>query len=65
MTTTTRKVTALEAYVARKAEIDDLLFQIRNLTAIHSHVSPDDVHWGHVGNLTYYAKLLRRIAAQR
>jgi hypothetical protein len=28
----------------------------------HFGVSPDDINWGHVGTLTHYAELLKRIA---
>lgn len=55
------KQTALGAFVAKKAEIDAMLALIAELSDEHFNVSPDDVHWGHVGNLTDYAMHLRRI----
>ena len=52
---------ALAAFIARKAEIDTMLERIAALSADHFDVSPDDVHWGHVGTLAHYAELLKRI----
>ena len=52
---------ALDAFIARKAEIDAMLERIAALSADHFDVSPDDVHWGHVGTLAHYAELLKRI----
>jgi hypothetical protein len=52
---------ALGAFIARKAEIDTMLERIAALSADHFEVSPDDVHWGHVGTLAHYAELLKRI----
>lgn len=52
---------ALAAFMARKAEIDAMLERIAALSADHFDVSPDDVHWGHVGTLAHYAELLKRI----
>jgi len=52
---------ALAAFVARKAEIDTMLDRLAALSADHFDVSPDDVHWGHVGTLAHYAELLKRI----
>ena len=52
---------ALNAFIARKAEIDAMLERIAALSADHFDVLPDDVHWGHVGTLAHYAELLKRI----
>jgi len=53
--------TVLDAFIARKAEIDATLERLTALSANHFDVSPDDVHWGHVGTLSSYAELLKRI----
>lgn len=53
--------TAIAAFMARKAEIDSQLARLQALSANHFNVSPDDVHWGHVGDLARYAELLRQI----
>ena len=61
MTSNTDNPKALAAFMARKAEIDTMLERIATLSADHFDVSPDDVHWGHVGTLAHYAELLKRI----
>lgn len=52
---------ALEAFVARKAEIDIQLARLQALSDEHFNLSPDGIHWGHVGDLSRYAELLRQI----
>ncbi len=53
--------TALNAFMARKAEIDAMLGRLAALSDDHFNVSADDIHWGHVGTLAHYAELLKRI----
>ena len=53
--------TALDAYIARKTEIDAMLTRLAALSGDHFNVAPDEVNWGHVGTLAYYADLLKRI----
>jgi len=53
--------TALDAFIARKAEIDEMLVRIQGLSDDHFNVHPNDVHWGHVGDLAHYAEHLREI----
>lgn len=53
---------ALDAFIAKKIEIDDMLERLAALSADHFNVHPDEVHWGHVGTLQSYADLLRRIS---
>ena len=52
---------ALDAYMARKAEIDTMLARLKALSDDHFNVGPDEVDWGHVGTLAHYAELLKRI----
>ncbi|MGE3506992.1 MAG: hypothetical protein AB7M05_20040 [Alphaproteobacteria bacterium] len=52
---------ALNAFLARKAEIDAMLVRLQVLSDEHFAVAPDDVNWGHVGTLAHHADLLRRI----
>mgnify|MGYP003478123646 FL=1 len=52
---------ALEAFVARKADIDGMLARIAALSEDHFNVAPDQVTWGDVGSLSHYAELLKRI----
>ena len=53
--------TALDAYIAKKMEIDTMLDRLKALSDDHFNVSSDEVDWGHVGTLTHYAELLKRI----
>jgi hypothetical protein len=53
---------ALTAFVSRKAEIDTMLTRLQALSDDHFNYSPDEIDWGHVGTLGYYAELLKRIA---
>jgi hypothetical protein len=53
--------TALDTFMARKAEIDAQLARLQALSDEHFHQSPDSIHWGHVGDLTRYTELLRQI----
>lgn len=52
---------ALDAFIARKAEIDRMLERLTALSGDHFNVSPDEVNWGHAGTLAHYAGLLKRI----
>lgn len=52
---------ALDAFLARKAEIDTMLARLTVLSDEHFNVTPDEVHWGHVGTLAEYVLLLKRI----
>ena len=52
---------ALDAFLARKVEIDAMLERLRALSDDHFNVGPDEVHWGHAGTLADYAALLKRI----
>lgn len=53
--------TALDAFLARKTEIDAQLARLQALSDEHFNLSPDSIHWGHVGDLSHYAGLLRQI----
>ena len=52
---------ALGAFVARKTEFDRLLSRLQRLSDDHFHVLPDQVNWGHAGDVGHYVELLRRI----
>ena len=52
---------ALAAFVARKTEIDAMLTRLQALSDDHFGYSPDEIDWGHVGTLGYYAELLKRV----
>jgi hypothetical protein len=52
---------ALAAFVQRKAEIDAMLGRLQSFSDDHFGEVPDEVTWGDVGSLGYYAELLKRI----
>ena len=53
--------TTLDAYIAKKTEIDTMLARLKMLSDDHFNVAPDEINWGHVGTLAHYAELLKRI----
>ena len=53
--------TAKDTFIVKKAAIDTMLARLQALSDDHFNTHPDEVHWGHVGNLDYYADLLNRI----
>ena len=52
---------ALNAFMGKKAEIDEMLARLQSLSDEHFDARPDEVNWGHVGTLEHYASLLKRI----
>ena len=52
---------AVDAFIAKKAEIDTMLARLANLSADHFNADPETLHWGHVGNLEFYTSLLKRV----
>jgi len=62
MTTRTRNNDkAIAAFIARKAEIDDMLTRLQALSEEHFNADPEEIHWGNVGDLTDMATKLREI----
>lgn len=53
--------TALDAFMSRKAEIDTQFARLQALSDEHFNLSPNSIHWGHVGDLGRYADLLKQI----
>jgi len=52
---------ALNAFIGKKAEIDEMLARLQGLSAEHFNTHTDEINWGHVGTLEHYASLLKRI----
>ena len=52
---------ALNAFLAKKAEINTMLARLTALSEEHFNTEPETLHWGHVGNLEFYASLLKRV----
>jgi len=62
MTTKTRNNDkALAAFMTSKAEIDIMLARLQTLSDKHFEANPDDIHWGHAGDLADMAKNLSEI----
>lgn len=52
---------AIESFVATKTRIDQTLARIQTLSEDHFGTDPDAIHWGDVGTLNHYSRLLRQI----
>ena len=52
---------AVAAFMSKKAEIDAMLARLQTLSDDHFDADPETIHWGHVGTLSHYAELLKRI----
>jgi hypothetical protein len=52
---------ALATFMARKTEIDDMLARLQALSEEHFNANPEDIHWGHVGDLADIAQKLSEI----
>ncbi len=55
------KDAALNDFIGKKAEIDEMLARLQSLSDEYFNTHPDEVNWGHVGTLEHYASLLKRI----
>ncbi|GGB62722.1 hypothetical protein GCM10011316_38260 [Roseibium aquae] len=55
------KEAALNAFTAKKAEIDEMLARLQTLSDDHFNCAPDEAGWAMVGTLEHYASLLKRI----
>ena len=52
---------AVAAFMTKKAEIAAMLARLQNLSDEHFDTDSESIHWGHVGTLSHYAELLKRI----
>jgi hypothetical protein len=52
---------AVAAFMSKKTEIDAMLARLQSLSDDHFDADPETIHWGHVGTLSHYAELLKRI----
>jgi len=52
---------ALNAFIAKKAEIDEMLARLQGLSDDHFNCHPDEIGWALVGTLVHHAGLLKRI----
>jgi len=59
----TKKPNALDAFIARKTEIDAMLARLQALSDEHFDTAPDEVNWADVGTLGHIAEQLKEITA--
>jgi len=52
---------ALETFVELAALIKSRLERLQGAAENHFDLAPEEVHWGHVGDLTRYAEALKDI----
>lgn len=52
---------ALAAFMTSKAEIDIMLTRLQTLSGEHFNADPEDIRWGHAGDLAEMAKNLSEI----
>ncbi len=55
------KEAALNAFLGKKAEPDEMHARLQSLSDDHFNAHPDEINWGHVGTLEHYASLVKRI----
>ena len=58
---TSNQEKALNAFLARKAEVDERLARLQALSDDHFELHPDDVTWSHVDHVAHYANVLKQI----
>ena len=59
--TARNQTAAVSTFLKKKAEIDEMIARLSNLSADHFNSQPDQINWGDVGTLEHYASLLKRI----
>lgn len=52
---------AIDAFIAAKLEIDDMLARLQSLSDDHFNTNPDAINWAAVGTLDHYRAKLREI----
>jgi hypothetical protein len=52
---------AIDAFIAAKLEIDDMLTRLKALSDDHFNTIPDEINWADVGTLDHYRAKLREI----
>jgi hypothetical protein len=55
---------ALDAFMNRKTEIDALLAKLKTASDNHFDASPEEINWGHVGDLGRIIELLKEADGQ-
>ena len=52
----------LAAFVANKAQIDELLDALKAHSNEHFDLTPEEVNWSHVGSQEFWLERLRQVA---
>ena len=52
---------AIDAFIAAKLEIDDMLTRLQALSDDHFNTNPDEINWADVGTLEHYRAKLREV----
>jgi hypothetical protein len=52
---------AIDAFIATKLEIDDMLARLAAMSDDHFNTNPDEINWADVGTLEHYRAKLREI----
>jgi len=52
---------AIDAFIAAKLEIDDMLARLQALSDDHFNTNPDEINWADVGTLDHYRARLREV----
>ena len=52
---------AIDAFIAAKLEIDEMLARLAALSDEHFNTNPDEINWADVGTLDHYRAKLREI----
>lgn len=64
MTTNKQKEDALNAYIGKVSNIQEMIQRLTKAADDHFDTHPDDIHWGHVGNVSGIEEQLKRICDQ-
>lgn len=51
----------IDAFIAAKLEIDEMLARLAALSDEHFNTNPDEINWADVGTLDHYRAKLREI----
>jgi len=56
-----KKQIALERFIGQIGEINEKLAELQEFADNHMNFHPDDIHWGHVGDASYYLETLTEL----
>ncbi len=52
---------AIDTFLCKKAQIDQALERLKELSDNHFNTNPDKINWGDIGTLAHYAEQLKQI----